>query len=264
MGTPSGTRAAGDVGPYHAQHPARAPGRARRPRRAAHTGTPSGTRAAGDVGPYHAPRPARAPGRARRPRRAAHTGTPLETHTGTRAAGDVGPYHAPHPARAPGRARRPRRATHTGTPSGTPSGTRAAGDVGPTMPRILPAPMVGRDVPGAPRTRERHRGRRPRPSKADGSAEEEVRAVPLNAFVPIDVTTMFEPSSTASRRAKDPRRPRRVASNKSFTPNGKSEHGRGRAPGYLGPIKKSIFINIYHNILTDSTEQRPLQIFSAS
>ena len=140
-----------------------------------------------------------------------------------------------------------------------PPGTSA-----PTMPRVLPVPLVGRDVPGAPRTRGRPRGHRPRPSKADGSAEEEVRAVPLNAFVPIDVTTMFEPSPTASRRAKDPRRPRRVASNKSFTPNGKSEHGRGRAPGYLGPIKKSIFINIYHNILTDSTEQRPLQIFSAS
>ena len=118
-----------------------------------------------------------------------------------------------------------------------PPGTSA-----PTMPRVLPAPLVGRDVPGAPRTRERPRGHRPRPPKADGSAEEEVRAAPLNAFVPIDVTTVFEPSPTASRRAKDPRRPRRVASNKSFTPNGKSEHGRGRAPGYLGPIKKSIFI----------------------
>ena len=145
-----------------------------------------------------------------------------------------------------------------------PRGRGPPGTSAPTMPRVLSAPLVGRDVPGAPRTRERPRARRPRPPKADGSAEEEVRAVPLNAFVPIDVTTMFEPSSTASRRAKDPRRPRRVASNKSFTPNGKSEHGRGRAPGYLGPIKKSIFINIYHNILTDSTEQRPLQIFSAS
>ena len=118
---------------------------------------------------------------------------------------------------------------------GTPSGARAAGDVGPYHAHMLPArsthPMVGRDVPGAPRTRERPRGHRPRPSKADGSAEEEVRAAPLNAFVPIDVTTVFELSPTASRRAKDPRRPRRVASNKSFTPNGKSEHGRGPAPG---------------------------------
>ena len=31
-------------------------------------------------------------GRARRPRRAAHTGMPAETPSGTRAAGDVGPY----------------------------------------------------------------------------------------------------------------------------------------------------------------------------
>ena len=149
-------------------------------------------------------------------------------------------------------------------PRGRHRGRGPPGTSAPTMPRVLPALLVGRDVPGAPRPRERPRGHRPRPSKADGSAEEEVRAAPLNAFVPIDVTTVFEPSPTASRRAKDPRRPRRVASNKSFTPNGKSEHGRGRAPGYLGPIKKSIFINIYHNILTDSTEQRPLQIFSAS
>ena len=158
-----GTRAAGDVGPYHAPHPVRTLGRARRPRRAARTGTPAmtplGTRAAEDVGPYHAPRPVRALGRARRPRRAAHTGTPAMTPSGTRAAGDVGPYHAPHPARAPGRARRPRRAAHTGTTSWTPTGTRAAGTSAPTMPRILSAPLVGRDVPGAPRTRGRQRER---------------------------------------------------------------------------------------------------------
>ena len=129
----------------------------------AHTGTPSGTptgtRAAGDVGPYHAPRPVRTHGRARRPRRAAHTRTPSGTHTGTRAAGDVGPYHAPRPVRTHGRARRPRRAAHTGTPSGTPTGTRAAGTSAPTMPHVLSAPMVGADVPGAPRTRGHHRGR---------------------------------------------------------------------------------------------------------
>ena len=181
-GTPSGTRAAGDVGPSHAhmvparsthpmvgrdvlgaprtrgrprgRHQAHGPpgtsapttrhmvsapttaphGRARRPRRATHTGThtgtPSGTRATGDVGPYHAPH-----GRARRPRRAAHAGTPTGTPSGARAAEDVGPYHAhmvPAPTTAPhGRARRPRRAAHTGTPTGTPSGARAAGDVGP-------------------------------------------------------------------------------------------------------------------------------------
>ena len=56
------------------------PGRARCPRRAARTetpkGTPSGTRAAEDVGPYHAHNHA-TPGRARRPRRAARTGALL-------------------------------------------------------------------------------------------------------------------------------------------------------------------------------------------
>ena len=77
------------------------PGRARRPRRAAHTKTtsetPTGTRAAGDVGPYHTPRNIHThPGRARRPRRAAHTKTTSKTPTGTRAAEDVGPYHATH------------------------------------------------------------------------------------------------------------------------------------------------------------------------
>ena len=120
------------------------------------------------------------------------------------------------------------------------------------MPRVLSAPLVGRDVPGAPRTRGRHRerprGRRPRPPEADGSAEEEVRTAPLNAFVPIDVTTVFEPSSTASRRAKDPRCPRRVASNKSFTPNGKSEHGRGRAPARPWLSRANQKINLYQRL----------------
>ena len=59
-----------------------------------------------------------------------------------------------------------RRAAHTGTPTGTPSGARAAGDVGPYHAHMVPArsthPMVGRDVPGAPRTRGRHR-ERPQP-----------------------------------------------------------------------------------------------------
>ena len=64
-----------------------------------------------------------------------------------------------------GRARRPRRAAHTRTPAGT----RAAGDVGPyqgTREHKVPHDanhviMVGRDVPGAPRTRRRQRGRGP-------------------------------------------------------------------------------------------------------
>ena len=74
------------------------------------------TRAAEDVGPYHAspmftpPRPVRTPhpvhthGRARRPRRAAPTGRPWNAHgnaTCTRAAEDVGPYHASRPVHAP-------------------------------------------------------------------------------------------------------------------------------------------------------------------
>ena len=88
-------------------------------------------------------------------------------------------HHGTH-----GRARRPRRAAPTGTTSGT---TRVRGPPGTSAPtnmhnahhahtsctpcprtmhtpcphpctRIM-APMVGRDVPGAPRTRGRHRGR---------------------------------------------------------------------------------------------------------
>ena len=80
-------------------------------------GTTSGTRAAGDVGPYHVRR-ARAMcdvpvpnvsrpglhGRARRPRRATHmeastgrTRDDIGDDTGTRAAGDVGPYHVQRP-----------------------------------------------------------------------------------------------------------------------------------------------------------------------
>ena len=175
------TRAAGDVGPYHASpmstpHVLSAPhGRARRPRRAAPTGRPSRrpwdahgnatcTRAAEDVGPYHAspmftpPRPVRTPrpvhthGRARRPRRAASTGRPWDAHgnaTCTRAAGDVGPYHAsplstPHARSTPmvGRdvlgAPRPRDAH--GTPTGTPRVCGPPGTSAPTMPHVLSTP----------------------------------------------------------------------------------------------------------------------------
>ena len=96
IGDATGARAAEDVGPYHTTHVLPAPGRARRPRRAAHMGRQrgchgdaTGTRAAEDVDPYHL----RTHGRARRPRRAAPTKTPTETSTGARAAEDVGPYH---------------------------------------------------------------------------------------------------------------------------------------------------------------------------
>ena len=153
-GTPSGARAAGDVGPYHAPHgvgPYHAPhGRARRPRRAAYmetpTGAPSGARAAGDVGPYHIPmvsvrsthpmvgRDVPGAPRTRKRHGDAHS------HAGRRGrrplprAHGAGPYHAPH-----GRARRPRRAAYMGTPTGTPSAARAAGDVGPYHAHMVPA-----------------------------------------------------------------------------------------------------------------------------
>ena len=117
-------------------------------------------------------------GRARRPRRAAPTGRPWNAHgnaTCMRAAGDVGPYHASRPVHAPrpvrthGRARRPRRAAPTGRPRnahrdahGDATCTRAAEDVGPyhaspmSTPHVRSAPMVGRDVLGAPRPRDAH------------------------------------------------------------------------------------------------------------
>ena len=102
-----------------------------------------GTRAAGDVGPYH--------------------GCPVNTMRPCRACRLVG-RDVPGAPRAWGRQRN----TH-GDANGNASGTRAAGDVGPyhgcpvnTMrpcrPRCVRAcRLVGRDVPGAPRQRERHR-----------------------------------------------------------------------------------------------------------
>ena len=149
----------------------RAGGRARcahgeRPR-CAHGDVP-GTRAAGDVGPYHkrpvaAMRPCRpgggarcAAGRARRPRRAARRGTRTlrarrrpggRGPPGPRAAGDVGPYHkrprvrhAPVPPRRGNGMRRlvgrdvlgaPRAGGRARCAHGDVPGTRAAGDVGP-------------------------------------------------------------------------------------------------------------------------------------
>ncbi len=153
------------------------PGRARRPRRAAPTKTPSetptGARAAGTSAPTtqhttftHALCHAH-PGRAQRPRRAAPMKTPSETPTGARAAGTSAPTtppRTPHAMRAVGRARRPRRAAPTKMPSETPTGARAAGDVGPYhAPRNIHTrhthTLVGRDVHGAPRPRERPRRR---------------------------------------------------------------------------------------------------------
>ena len=154
----------------HTHHGAH--GRARRPRHAAHTGTTSWTRAAEDVGPYHHAMPVP-------PHHAHHVHAPC-------------PHAMPHVMSAPphhgthGRARRPRRAAHTGTTSGTtrvrgPPGTSAPTNMhthhAHTMPapmramsthhaHAMPAPctrtmipMVGRDVPGAPRPRGQHRER---------------------------------------------------------------------------------------------------------
>ena len=175
-------------------HAMRAPGRARRPRRAAPTERPRARGPPGTSAPTthramsaHAHRAPhthamRAPGRARRPRRAAPTGRPRDDigdahgRAGRRGRRPL-PRSTPHPH---GRARRPRRAVTHGTTSGTPTGARAAGDVGPyhaprhIRTRTPRAHLVGRDVLGAPlptgRPRddlgdahgtptERHRGR---------------------------------------------------------------------------------------------------------
>ena len=136
--------------------------------------------------------PTRYPGRARRPRRAAHTGMPAETPAGTRAAGDVGPYQytrehkVPHDANhvirdtrehkvphdadhfimvgraVPGapRTRGRQRRRHRGRgPPGTSAPTRVHGNtrVPHDADHVI---MVGRDVPGATRTRGRQRRRR--------------------------------------------------------------------------------------------------------
>ena len=151
-------------------------------------------------------------GRARRPRRAAHTGTTSGTTSCTRAAGDVGPYHHAQCTPCPrtmhthhgthGRARRPRRAAHTGTTSGT---TRVRGPPGTSAPTIMHtpcphpctrtmAPMVGRDVPGAPRPRGRHRERH---VYAGGRA-----AVPHNAVS--DFAAMPFPSLAAAQSSRRP------------------------------------------------------------
>ena len=170
-GTPTGTRAAGDVGPYHAPRHVRT--RASRAAHARHVrtrtpcahlvgrdvlGAPLSTerhrgrpRARGPPGTSaptthramsaHAHRAPhthamRAPGRARRPRRAAPTGRPRDDIGD--AHGDAGrrgrrplPRSTPHPH---GRARRPRRAAPTGRPRndiGDAHGHAGRRDVGP-------------------------------------------------------------------------------------------------------------------------------------
>ena len=166
-------------------------------------GDASGTRAAGDVGPYHGcpvntmrpcrPRCVRAchlagrdvPGAPRAWGRQRNTHGDANGNANGNANGHAGrrgrrplprmprEHHAPVPAALrpgvpPGRARRPRRAARMGRHRAA-SGTRAAGDVGPypgcrgntrrpCRPRCVRAcRLVGRDVPGAPRQRERHR-----------------------------------------------------------------------------------------------------------
>ena len=175
-GTPTGARAAEDVGPYHAPRHVRT-----RTSRAAHarhvrTRTPCAHLVGRDV--LGAPRP-----------RDVH-GTPSGTPTGARAAGDVGPYHAPRHVRT--RTPRAAHARHvrTRTPCphlvrrDVPGAPRPRDDIGDAhmyagrrgrrpLPRTAPHPhthtarrtrtpcayLVGRDVLGAPLPTERHRGR---------------------------------------------------------------------------------------------------------
>ena len=142
MGTPRGTRAAGDVGHYHkrprGRHAPVPPRRGNGMRRlvgrdvlgaprawgrarcahgdvhAACMGTPRGTRAAEDVGPYH-----------KRPR-VRHAPVPPRRGNGMRRLVGRDVLGAP---RAGGRARCAHGDVHARM--GTPRGTRAAGDVGP-------------------------------------------------------------------------------------------------------------------------------------
>ena len=164
-------------------------------------------------------------GRARRPRRAAPTGTtsgtPSGTHTCTRAAGDVGPYHAPRPVRTRVRG---------------PPGTSA-----PTMPHALSTPMVGRDVPGAPRTRERHRGRPRERTRVRGPPGTSAPTNMHNAHHVHATCTMHTMSAPCTRHARThvhapwrhgrARRPRRAA--RTGTPTG--THTCTRAAGDVGP-----------------------------
>ena len=73
------------------------------------------------------------------------------------------PTRRPRQARpsrvAHGRARRPRRAVYAKTPAGTPRTRGRPRTAAPTTLRAMSAHMVGRDVPGAPCTRRRPRGR---------------------------------------------------------------------------------------------------------
>ena len=175
----------------------RAPGRARRPRRAAPKGRRRGrTRPRGPPGRRPLPRTAPCRTRARGPpRTSAPTTHRTMPHTDTRAAEDVGPYHAPHhAAHMVGRdvlgAPRPRDAAedahgHAGRrgrrplPRTAPCRTRPRGPPRTSAPTTH-APhhaehMVGRDVLGAPRPRDAaedahghagRRGRRPLPRTA--------------------------------------------------------------------------------------------------
>ena len=112
-------------------------------------------------------------GRARRPRRAAHTGTTAETPSGTRATGDVGPYQGtrehkvPHDTDhvimvgrdvhgAPRTRGRQRRRQRERGPPGTSAPTRNTREhkVPYDADHVI---MVGRDVHGAPRTQGRQR-----------------------------------------------------------------------------------------------------------
>ena len=155
------------------------PGRARRPRRAAptgtSTGTPTGTRAAGDVGPYHGypvntMRPCRP--RCVRVHRLVGRDVPGAPRQQGRPRG-CPRGRGPPGTSAPTTPRTTQRHTPARTPwsDATSPARRANGDVhgdahgyaGRRGRRPLPRhtrahPMVGRDVPGAPRPRGRPRG----------------------------------------------------------------------------------------------------------
>ena len=115
-GTPTGTRAAGDVGPYHVpQHHTPMVGRdvlgAPLPTRTP-SQTPTGARAAGDVGPYHVPHHTPMVGRdvlgAPRPRNDIGNAHGYAGRRGRRPLPRTAPRPSTHAMRAPGPARRPR------------------------------------------------------------------------------------------------------------------------------------------------------------
>ena len=96
------------------------------------------------------------------------------------------PTRRPRQARpsrvAHGRARRPRRAVYAKTPTGTPRTRGRPRTSAPTTLRAMSAHMVGRDVPGAPCTRRRPRGRH---GHAGGRGRPPLPRPPASSPVPV-------------------------------------------------------------------------------